>query len=85
MECYCYLRDAQDLLEDRKTPYERLVGEPFKGPVILSGAMVEYPISSRDQSRLHQLGKKKCYWEYSSNVRLIAGVIWKGEIFWLQI
>ena len=56
MECYCYLRNVQDLLADGKTPYERLVGEPLKGQVILFEAMVEYPISSRDQSRLHQVG-----------------------------
>ena len=33
--------------------------EPFKGPIIPFGAMVEcHPISTRDQSRLHQFGKK---------------------------
>ena len=48
---------VQDLLADGKTPYERRFGEPIKGPVIPFGAMVEYyPISSRDQSRLHQFG-----------------------------
>ena len=42
-----------------KTPYERRFGEPFKGPIIRFGAMAEYhPISLRDQSRLHQFGKK---------------------------
>ena len=45
-------------LADGKTPYERRIGEPFKGPTIPFGAMVEYhPISPRDQSRLHQFGK----------------------------
>ena len=33
MECYCYLRNVQDLLADGKTPYERRFGEPFKGPM----------------------------------------------------
>ena len=33
---------------------KRRFGEPFKGPIIPFGAMVEYPpISTRDQSRLH--------------------------------
>ena len=42
-ECYCYLRNIQDLLCDGKTPYERLFGIlPFNGPVIPFGAMVEY-------------------------------------------
>ena len=45
-ECFSYLRNIQDLLSDGKTPYERRFGEPFKGPVIPFGAMVEYhPIS----------------------------------------
>ena len=57
MECYCYLRNIQDLLSDGKTPYERRFGMPFNGPVIPFGAMVEYhPISAKDQSRLHQFG-----------------------------
>ena len=42
MECYCYLRNIQDLLSDGKTPYERPFGMPFNGPVIPFGAMVEY-------------------------------------------
>ena len=58
MECCCYLRNVQDLLAVGKTSYERRFGEPFKGPVIPFGAMVEYcPISARDQARLHQFGK----------------------------
>ena len=59
MECYCYLRNVQDLLADGKTPQERRFGESFKGPVVPFVAMVGYhPISSKDQSRLHQFGKK---------------------------
>ena len=37
MECYCYLRNIQDLLSDGKTPYERRFGMPFNGPVIPFG------------------------------------------------
>ena len=59
MECYCYLRNIQDLLSDGKTPHERRFGIPFNGPVIPFGAMVEYhPISAKDLSRLHQFGPK---------------------------
>ena len=58
MECYAYLRNIQDLLSDGKTPYERRFGEPFKGPIIPFGSLVEYyPISAKDQSRIHQFGK----------------------------
>ena len=59
MECYCFLRNIQDLLSDGKTPYERRFGMPFNGPVIPFGAMVEYhPIFAKDISRLHQCGPK---------------------------
>ena len=54
-----FLWNAQDRLEEGKTPYERRLGEPFKGPIILFGAMDEYqPISPRDLSRIHQVGNK---------------------------
>ena len=42
-----------------ETPHERRFGEPFKGPIIPFGAMVEYhPSSPKDQAKIHQLGKK---------------------------
>ena len=54
MECKTYLRNIQDLLSDGKTPYERLFGQTFKGPIIPSGSLVEYhPITAKDQSRIH--------------------------------
>ena len=49
-ECYCYLRNIQDLLSD---------GLTLNGPGIPFGAMVEYhPASAKDQSGLHQFGAK---------------------------
>ena len=58
MECYWYLRNVHDLMEDGKTPYEPRFEEPFKGVVIPFDALVEYhPISAKDQSGLHQFGK----------------------------
>ena len=58
-ECYCYLRNIQDVLSDGKTPYERRFGIPLKGPVIPFGAMVEYHhTSAKDISRLHQFVSK---------------------------
>ena len=58
-ECFTYLRNMQDLLSDEKTPYERRFGEPFKGPIIPFGSLVEYyPISAKYQSRIHQFGKE---------------------------
>ena len=59
MECYTYLRNVTDLLSDGKTPYERRFGQPFKGPIIPFGSLVEYhPFTAKDQSRIHQFGKK---------------------------
>ena len=42
MECYCYLRNIQDLLSDGKTLYERRFGVPFYGSGVPFGAMVAY-------------------------------------------
>ena len=42
MEFYTYLRNVTDLLSDGKTPYERRFGQPFKGPIIPLGSLVEY-------------------------------------------
>ena len=58
VECCCYLRNVQDLVVEGKSPHERRFGEPFPGPIILFGAMVEYhPMSTKDQPTLHQFGK----------------------------
>ena len=58
-ECHTYLRNVTDLLSDGKTPYERRFGQPFKGPIHPFGSLVEYhPVSAKDQSRIHQFGKK---------------------------
>ena len=59
LECETCLRNIQDLLSDGKTPYERRVGEPFKGPIIPFGSLVEYyRTSAKDLSMIHQFGKK---------------------------
>ena len=42
-----------------KTEIERRFGQPSKGPIIPFGSLVEYhPITAKDQSRIHQFGKK---------------------------
>ena len=79
MGCYTHLRNIQDPLSDGKTPYERRFGQPFEGPIVPSGPLVEYhPISAKDQSRIHQVGKKVLpglFFGYA----LYAGGIWKGD------
>ena len=80
MECYTYMRNVTDLLSDGKKPYERRFGQPFKGPIIPFGSLVEYhPITAKDRSRIHQFGKKilpRLFLGYA----LYAGEIWKGDI-----
>ena len=57
MEGYTYLRNVTDLLSDGKMPYERRFGEPFT--IIPFGSLVEcHPTTAKDQSRIHQFGKK---------------------------
>ena len=59
MECYTCLWNVTDLVSDAKTPNERRFGQPFNGPVVPIGSFVEYhPITAKDQSRIHQFGKK---------------------------
>ena len=80
MQCYTYLRNVTDLLSDEKTPYERRFGEPFKGPIIPFGSLVEYhPRTAKDQSRIHQFGKKVLLGLFLGYA-LYAGGIWKGDV-----
>ena len=54
-------------------------GQPFKGPIIPLGSLVEcYPISEEDQSRIHQFGKKVLPGLFLGYA-LYAGGIWKGD------
>ena len=80
MQCYTYLRNVQDLPADGKTPYERRFGQPFNGPIIPFGSLVEYhPITAKDQSRIHQFGKKVLLGLFLGYA-LYAGGIWKGDV-----
>ena len=78
MECSIYLRNVTDFLSDGKTPYERRFGQPFQGPMIPFGSLVEYhPITAKDQSRIHQLDK--VLFGLFLGYALYAGGIWKGD------
>ena len=80
MEWYTYLRNVTDLLSDGTTLYERRFGEPFKGPIIPFGSLVAYyPISAKDQSRIHQFGKKVLPGLFLGYA-LYAERIWKGDV-----
>ena len=80
MECLSYLRNVADLSSDGKTPYERRFGQPFKGPIIPFGSLVEYhPITAKDQSRIHQFGKKVLPGLFLGYA-LYAVRNWKGDV-----
>ena len=80
MECYSCLRNIQDLFSDGKTPHERRLGELLNGSIIPFGLLVEYhPISAKDQSRIHQFGKKVLPGLFLGYA-LYAMRIWKGDI-----
>ena len=63
-----------------RTPYERRFGQPFEGPIIPFGSLVEcHPIFATDQSRIHQFGKKVLLGLFLGYA-FYAGGIWKGDV-----
>ena len=57
-----------------------VLGKPFEGPIIPFGSFVEYhPITAKDQSRIHQFGKKVLPGLFLGYA-LYAGGIWKGDV-----
>ena len=81
MECYLHLSAKRHRsTTDGKTPYERRFGQPFKGPINPLGSLVEYhPMTAKDQSRIHQFGKKVLPGLFLGYA-LYAGGIWKGDV-----
>ena len=79
MECYCYLRNIQDLSPDGVTPHERRFGKPINGTNTSFGAMVEYLLlSAKDLSRQHQFGPQVLPGIFLGYVLSVGG-IWKGD------
>ena len=80
MECYTYLRNIQDLVSVGKTPYERRFGQPFKGPIIPFGSLVEYhPVTAKDLINL----ERKSYLDCSSEMYCTREEF--GRVpYWLQ-
>ena len=60
MEWFCYFRNIQDTLADRKSPFETRFGSPCDCPVTPFGAVFfpKNPMSTKDRSRLHQFDSK---------------------------
>ena len=80
MECYTYLQNIQDLLSDGKTSYERRFENLSKDQSFRFSSLVEYyPISAKNQSRIHQFGKKVLPGLFLGYA-LYTGGIWKGDL-----
>ena len=63
-----------------RRPMKGRFGQPFKGPIVPFGSLVEYhPITAKDQSRIHQFGKKVLPGLFLGYA-LYAGGIWKGDV-----
>ena len=63
-----------------ETPCDRRFGETCKGQIIPFGSLVEYHlITAKDQSRIHQFGKKVLPGLFLGYA-LYAGGIWKGDV-----
>ena len=57
-----------------------VLGNHYKGPIIPFGSLVEYhPITAKDQSRIHQFGKKVLPGLFLGYA-LYGGGIWKGDV-----
>ena len=83
MECYIFLRNVTDLLSDGKTPYERRFGQPFNGPIISFGSLVEYYLFLQTTSRESINLERKFYLDCSSDTLCTRGDF--GRVTnWLQ-
>ena len=57
-----------------------VLGNHFKGPFVPFGSLVEYlPLTAKDQSRIHQFGKKVLPGLFHRYALYAAG-IWKGDV-----
>ena len=72
MECYTYLRNVTDLLSDGKTPYQRRFWQPFKGPIIPFGSLVEYPFHCEGSVVNPSIWKESLTW-IVPRIRFVRG------------
>ena len=63
-----------------RRPMKDVLGNHLEGPVIPFGSLVEFHlITSKDQSRIHQFGKKVLPGLFLGYA-LYAGGIWRGDV-----
>ena len=80
MECYTYLRNVTDLLSDGRRPMKNVLGNHLKDLLFHLVHWLSYhPFIAKDQSRIHQFGKKVLPGLFLGYT-LYAGGIWKGDV-----
>ena len=80
MEYYTYLRNVEDLWSDGKTPCESHFWASNKKTDYSFGSLFEYhPTTAKDQSRIHQFGKKVLPAFFLGYALYVSG-IWKGDV-----
>ena len=80
MKCYCFHRNAVDVVSGGRTPFAMRYGEDYKGPIIPLGAEIEYrPSSKKDRKRLHKVGSKMLSGVFVGYKQKVGGG-WSGEL-----
>ena len=81
MGCYTNLRNIHRFLVWWEDALWKALWQPFKGPIIPFGSLIEYyPISAKVQSIIHQFGKKVLPGLVSLDTLCTPGRTWKGDI-----
>ena len=88
-----FFRNVQDLLSDGKTCYDPRFGEPFSGPTMSFGSMIEnHPTSAKKHASLHRMEKKvlsgfgkKVLLGIFVGYALCAGSNWRGDILVAEV
>ena len=69
-----HLSSKRVQLSDGKTPYERRLGQPFKGTIIPFGSLVEYhPITAEEPVKKSINFERKSYLDCSSDTQCTRG------------
>ena len=72
---------SQIYFSDGKTPYERRFGQPFKGPIIPFGSLVELsPYNCEGPVKNPSILERKSYLDCSSDTHCTREGIWKGDV-----
>ena len=67
-----------------KTPQERRFGQPFEGPIIPFGSLVEYhPTTAKGPVKNPSIWKESLTW-IVPRIRIVRGENLEGWAYWLQ-